>query len=62
MVKAILAQLEALARWLQIKYMQARRTTEVVESGRVRFHPQDARKWVLKKYQKRLKKLVKIPS
>ncbi len=51
------AQLEALARWAQLKYMQPRRTTEVVEPGRIRFHPQDARDWVLKEYKARLKKL-----
>jgi len=57
MGKAILAQLETLARWLQLKYMQPRRTTEVVESGRIRFHPQDARNWVMKEYQIRLERL-----
>ena len=51
------AQLEALARWAQLKYMAPRRTTEVVEPGRIRFHPQDARNWVLKEYQARLKKI-----
>lgn len=54
---AILAQLEALTRWAQLKYMQPRRTTEVVESGRIRFHPQDARNWVLEEYQTRLERL-----
>ncbi len=57
MGEAILAKLEALARWAQLKYMQPRRTTEIVEPGRIRFHPQDARKWVLKEYKVRLKNL-----
>jgi len=57
MVKKIFSKLEALARWLQLKYMASRRTTEIVESGRIRFHPQDAREWVLREYSKRLKKL-----
>jgi hypothetical protein len=57
MDKRIFAQLETLARWVQLKYMAPRRTTEVVEFGRIRFHPQDARKWVLKKYNGRLKDL-----
>lgn len=57
MVEAILAKLESLVRWVQLKYMQPRRTTEIVESGRIRFHPQDARNWVLEEYQARLKKL-----
>lgn len=57
MVEKIFTKLEALARWVQLKYMSSRRTTEVVEPGRIRFHPQDARRWVLKEYQKRLEKL-----
>lgn len=57
MGEAFLTKLEALARWAQLKYMASRRTTEVAEPGRIRFHPQDARKWVLSEYQKRLEKL-----
>lgn len=57
MVEKIFSKLEALARWAQLKYMASRRTVEVVEPGRIRFHPQDARDWVLKEYQKRLNKL-----
>lgn len=57
MGEAFLTKLEALARQAQLKYMFPRRTTEVVEPGRIRFHPQDARKWVLKEYQRRLDKL-----
>lgn len=57
MGEALFAKLEALARWAQLKYMAPRRTTEVVETGRIHFHPQDAREWVLKEYQSRLKKL-----
>lgn len=57
MGEALFTKLEALARWLQLKYMAPRRTIEVVELGRIRFHPQDARQWILKKYQARLKKL-----
>lgn len=57
MVEKIFTKLEAIARWLQLKYMKSRRTTEIVESHRIRFHPKDARVWVLREYQKRLKKL-----
>lgn len=49
--------LEALARRAQLWYMSSRKTTEITEPGRIRFHPQDAREWVLKEYQRRLKKL-----
>ena len=57
MVKKIFSKLEALARWLQLKYMASRRTTEIVEPGRIRFYPQDCRKWILKEYKERLNKL-----
>lgn len=52
----ILSQLEKLAFWLQRKYMAKRRTIEVVESGRVRFHPEDCSHRILLEYKKRLKK------
>jgi len=57
MVSRILTKLEALAQRAQLRYMNPRRTSEVVEPGRIRFHPQDAREWVLREYQTRLKKL-----
>lgn len=57
MGETILAKLEALARWVQLKYMSSRRTTEIVEPGRVRFHPQDIREWIMLKYKQRLKEL-----
>jgi len=49
--------LESLVRKIQMAYMAPRRTTEIVEAGRIRFHPQDARNWVLREYQKKLRKL-----
>lgn len=57
MVQKIFSQLEAIARRFQLSYMARRLTTEVVEPGRIRFHPQDCCPQVLKDYQKRLKKL-----
>jgi len=57
MGEKIFTKLEALTRWVQLKYMASRRTTEVVEEGRVRFHPQDCRKWIMLEYQKKLEKL-----
>ena len=57
MGEALFTKLEALARWAQLKYMAPRRTTEVVEPGRIRFHPRDAREWVLEEYKERLNKL-----
>ena len=40
----------------QLFYMRKRRTTEVISDNIIRFHPKDARVWVLKKYQERIKK------
>ena len=57
MVSKVLDQLEAIARWLQLKYMADRRTTEVVEPHRIRFHPQDCQKQILADYKTRLQKL-----
>lgn len=45
-----------LGRW-QRRFMQKRRTNEIIKHGYVRFHPNDARKWILKKYRKNLEKL-----
>lgn len=59
MVSKILGQLEALARWLQLKYMQSRWTNEVVEPGRLRFHPHDCKDSVLEEYQQRISGLDK---
>jgi len=43
----------------QLWYMRKRRTTEVISNGLIRFHPKDARVWVLKEYYKRLNSLKK---
>lgn len=57
MGKKILGQLETLARFLQLKYMKSRRTTEVIEPGRLRFHPRDCREKIMLEYKSRLAKL-----
>jgi hypothetical protein len=57
MGEKILTKLEAIARRWQLKYMAKRRTTEVIESGRILFHPYDCRSRILLEYQKRLNKL-----
>ncbi len=48
--------LEPMARFLQLWYMKARRTSEVIRAGEIRFHPKDARVWVREKLATRLKK------
>lgn len=49
--------IERLAYRLQLTYMRSKRTTEIVEPHRVRFHPKDCRQWVMLEYHQRLKKL-----
>jgi len=53
LISPFLDFLESLFYRIQVWYMRKRRTLEVVEPGRIRFHPKDARVWVLKKYQRR---------
>ena len=57
MGKKILNQLEKLAFFLQKRYMASRRTTEVVEKGRVLFHPKDCSANVMLEYKRRLSRL-----
>ncbi len=57
LISQFLNFLEYLAYKIQIAYMSSRRTSEVVEPYRVRFHPKDCRWWVLEEYKKRLKEL-----
>jgi hypothetical protein len=47
--------LEFIAYKIQVAYMRPKRTREIVKLHRVRFHPQDCRKWILKKYKEKLK-------
>jgi hypothetical protein len=49
--------IEPLARSAQLCYMHSRVTNEVLTKEMIRFHPQDAREWVIPEYGKRLRKL-----
>lgn len=51
----LIAALESIARFIQLRYMHNRRTNEVIRSGVIRFHPRDARHWVREKLEKILK-------
>lgn len=46
--------IETILHHIQIRYMQKRRTTEVINEGIIRFHPEDARIWVMKKYKQKV--------
>lgn len=45
---------EPLARNMQIRYMNRRRTTEVIRDNVIRFHPRDARVWIKRELGERL--------
>jgi len=60
LISQFLNFLEHFAYKIQIAYMKSRRTTEIIELNRILFHPQDCRKWILKKYQEKLKELYSI--
>jgi hypothetical protein len=47
---------ERLAFKLQRGYMKSKKTREIVEGERALFHPQDARVWVMRKYQEKTQK------
>lgn len=52
----VLWTFERFAEFVQMRYMDSKRTSEVVSEGYLRFHPNDAREWILPAYQKRLRK------
>src|SRR3989344_5303708 len=49
--------IEYILQSLQLSYMKRRRTNEIIKHGYLRFHPKDARKWILRKYHERLKRV-----
>jgi len=54
-----LLSVENVLKHFQLWYMRNRRTTETISAGIICFHPQDARVWILKEYQKRIDSLKK---
>ena len=53
----VLDCVEKCVRIVQLKYMERRKTTELVTDTLLMFHPNDAREWVMRKYRKRIKEL-----
>lgn len=51
--KSALRIFEIFLKKFQLWYMKNRRTTEVIKNEVIRFHPHDARKWVMKKYKEK---------
>lgn len=56
-ITQLLNYFEIFLKKFQLMYMRNRRTTEIISDGVIRFHPKDARKWVLKEYQEKLEAL-----
>jgi len=48
---------EALFKRIQLIYMKSRRTNEIITDGYIRFHPHDARTWILREYHDRLRRV-----
>jgi len=46
--------LEKFLKFIQLKYMSKKITTEKIEEHKLMFHPKDAKKWVLEKYQQKI--------
>ena len=55
LIKCFSNLLERFLRSFKLWYMQNRRTTEIISSGIIRFHPRDARQWVLQSYKRKSK-------
>lgn len=55
LIAQLLNYCEVFSQKLQLWYMRRKRTTELVSDELIKFHPQDARNWILEEYQKRLK-------
>ena len=54
---SFLNPVEPFFQFVQLTYMKHRRTSEVIQKGYLRFHPNDARTWVLREYRKRLRQV-----
>lgn len=54
--QSIVNPIEFILKHVQLFIMRSKRTSEVIKDGYLRFHPRDARKWIMKEYTKRLRK------
>ncbi len=48
---------EKILKSAQLFYMKSRRTNEVIKEGYLRFHPKDARDWIIPEFEKRLEQI-----
>ena len=53
--QSIFNPVEVIFKYMQLFIMRGKRTNEVISDGYLRFHPRDARVWILKQYHKRLR-------
>jgi hypothetical protein len=54
-MRTIFIFLEPFAKFIQLWYMRGHRTNEVISDTTLRFHPKDARAWVKRKLEVRLR-------
>ncbi len=50
---------EVFCKRFQLWYMRKRRTAEVIKEGVIRFHPQDARTWIMDRYYRKINNYAK---
>lgn len=48
--------LDFILKHIQLRYMKNKRSGEIIANGIIRFHPEDARIWVMRGYRERIKK------
>lgn len=56
-IRVIFLPIEIILRKIQIWYMGKRKTIEIVQDGIIKFHPHDARKWVISGYRQNLRRM-----
>jgi hypothetical protein len=54
--RKILRIFETPAKYVQLWYMSSRRTNEIITDGLLKFHPHDARRWIIEELRHRLQK------
>jgi hypothetical protein len=54
--RRILRLFEKPAKYVQLRYMASRRTSEIISDGLLKFHPRDARRWIKEELILRLAK------
>ncbi len=56
-IRVMFSPLETIIRAMQMRYMTSRKTIEIVRDGMIKFHPHDARNWVISGYRQNLRRM-----